>query len=58
MNTMTRVCERCKKEKELNKRNYVAINYGNECRYTNTCRDCIRYERLSLAISNMSNKTY
>lgn len=47
---MKKICECCKKELEENKKNFVLINYGNEYKYTKTCRVCMK--------TNQYNKLY
>lgn len=52
----TRVCENCKKSKELNQKNFVAINRGNEMSFLHKCRECIRYENLNSYLVNLSKR--
>ena len=53
---ITVVCEKCKKEKELDRRNFVFINRGNDVDYISTCRDCIRRRKISETITSISNR--
>lgn len=53
MKESTRICKCCKKEKELNQKNFVVINRGNEVSFLPKCRECIRYENLSKLTVNL-----
>lgn len=49
----SKICISCKRELQLDKKNFVVINYGDSYKYTDECRSCIKSKRWRKTINGI-----